>query len=157
MSWLTAHYQHNALWIWICWHVQPLPFNTETYMKLPRGKEDSRFLNPGVVVHSLLNQVISELTIKLLWALVHKLQVIWTVTDTEVVRKVNKTTGHQLIPIITARQRDSFRKEAKWKVCSASVYLSQWFKKSALWNHNLPHDRWAYTLSSCFQSTVYIS
>lgn len=45
-------------------------------MKLPRGKEDSRFLNPGVVVHSLLNQVISELTIKLLWALVHKLQVI---------------------------------------------------------------------------------
>lgn len=63
-------------------------------MKLPRGKEDSRFLNPGVVVHSLLNQVISELTIKLLWALVYKLQVIWTVTDIEVVRKVNKTTGH---------------------------------------------------------------
>ena len=42
---------------------------------LPRGKEDSSFLNPGVV-HSLLNQAISELTIKLLQALVHKLQVI---------------------------------------------------------------------------------
>lgn len=128
MSWFTAHYQHNALWIQICWHVQQLQFNTETYVMLPGGKEDSSFLNPGAV-HTLLNQAISELTIKLLWVLVHKLQVIWTVTDFEVVRKVNKTTGHQLIPVITSRQRDSFRKEAKWKVCSASVYLSQWSKK----------------------------
>lgn len=79
----------------------------------------------------------------------------WTRTWMEVVEKVNDAkaseNGNDHIS-----PKNSFRKEAKWKICSPSVYLSQWFKKSALWNHHLPQDRWAYTSASCFQPTVYI-
>ena len=44
-------------------------------MRPPKGKGDNSFLNPGVA-HSLLNQVISELTVKLPWALADELQMV---------------------------------------------------------------------------------
>lgn len=44
-------------------------------MRPPKGKGDNSFLNPGVA-HSLLNHVISELTVKWPWALADELQMV---------------------------------------------------------------------------------
>lgn len=60
-------------------------------------------------------------------------------------------TGHWLILMIISYQRDSFRKEAKWKYVLL-LFICPMVRKSALWNHNLPHDRWACTSASCFLS-----
>lgn len=52
----------------ICWHVQLIEFNTKTFLKPPRGKGDSYQLPILGAAPHLLDQVISELAVRLPWA-----------------------------------------------------------------------------------------
>lgn len=61
-----------ALSIAICWHVQSVEFSTETFLRASTAKGDISFLTPGVA-HGLPDEIISELTVKLPWALTDEL------------------------------------------------------------------------------------
>jgi hypothetical protein len=88
------------------------------------------------------------------WALVDEFWMVWTTIYIESI-EILVNGEYQLILIITSPQRDSFKKSSKMGYVLLLFICPSGFKKSALWNHNLPLDRWVCTLASCFQSSLH--